>query len=161
MALITKKFINSDPFQIGGVPFGNDTKLQYVFETNAAGVYVNSDKATAVAIADVVRIGILPAGANLLDALMVVSNAFTALATAKVGFAYVSGVDSAAVPQNDSYFAAALALNAQGRYPANNVAVRPVILPRDAYLILTLAGAALNEVGVLDVIVSTVLTGAP
>lgn len=161
MATVTKKFIKSDPAQIGGVPYGNKTVLPYTFETNASGVYVNSNQTTAVLIADVVRIGILPAGAKLLNSLAIVSNAFTALSTAKVGFAYVDGVDSTAVPQDDDYFNAALALNAQGRTAANNLAVAPVTLPKDAYLILTIAGANLAEVGVLDLLIDAILTGAP
>ena len=48
--------------QIGGVPYGNTWTDRFLFETNASGVFVASDQATAVNIADVVRIGVLPAG---------------------------------------------------------------------------------------------------
>lgn len=159
MATVTKKYVKSEPAQMGGTPYGNKTVYPFTFETNASGVYVNSDKTTAVAVADVVRIGVLPAGMTLMDALMIVSNAFTAAATAKVGFAYVDGVDSTAVPQDDDYFTASLALNALGRYEANNTAVRPVTLPKDAYLILTIAGANLAEVGQLDVLIDGINGG--
>ena len=160
MPTVTKKQVLTEQ-QFGGVPYGNKTVLPFTFETNASGVYVNSNQATAVAIGDVVRIGVLPAGMRLDDSLAIVSNAFTALSTAKVGFAYVDGDDDTAVPQDDDYFNAALALNAAGRTRANNTAVRPVTLPKDAYVILTIAGANLAEAGQLDLLVEGVLTGAP
>lgn len=160
MATITKKRVLTEQ-QFGGVPYGNKTVLPFSFETSAAGEYVNSDTpGSAVAIADKLRIGVLPAGMRLDDALAIVSNAFTALATAKIGFEYVDGVDSAEVPQDDDYFFAALAYNALGRTRANNTAVRPVTLPKDAYLTLVNAGAALAEVGQLDLLVEGVLNGA-
>lgn len=160
MATVTKKQIaNSNQF--GGTPYGNLTVLAFELATSATGVYTDSDQTTAVAIADVLRIGVLPAGFRLMDSLGIVSNAFTASATAKVGFAYVDGVDSTDVPQDDDYFTASLALNTAGRYRANNNAVRPVTLPKPAYLTLTIAGAALNEVGQLDLLIEGVLLGAP
>lgn len=142
------------PYQAGiSGPYGNGWKKKFTFQTTAAGVAVNTDKATAVAIGDVVRLGIMPAGVELHDALAIVSDAFTALTTAKIGFAYVDGVDDASVPQDDDYFFAALATSSAGRTSANNTAVRPVRLPKDAYLILTRAGAADASVGVMDLIV--------
>jgi hypothetical protein len=90
-----------------------------------------------------------------------VSDAFTAATTCKLGFAYVDGVDSTAVPQDDDYFSASVATNAAGRYVANNTAVAPVILPKDAYLIITVAGADHASAGVMDVIVEGIWTGVP
>ena len=161
MATVTKKYVKSEPAQIGGVPYGNYTGLRFTFETNASGVYVNSDQTTAVLNGDVVRIGVLPAGMRLDDCLNAISDAFTAASTADIGFAYVDGVDSTAVPQDADYFDAALALDGQGRTRGLNLAVRPVVLPKDAYLTLTIGGANLAAVGVLDVVVYGVLTGCP
>lgn len=159
MATITKKQVLTER-QFGGAPYGNHTVLPFTFETNASGVYVNSDTATAVQISDKVRIGVLPAGAKLNDCLAILTNAFTATSTFKVGFEYVDGVDSTAVPQDDDYFFAALAATV-GRTRAANTAVRPVTLPKDAYLIVTNQVAAQAEAGVLDLLIESVLTGAP
>lgn len=160
MTTITKKKVAHLP-SFGGVPYGNYTGLRFTFETNSSGVYVDSDLATAVQTSDVVRIGILPAGMRLDDCLNIISDAFTASATADIGFAYVDGVDSSAVPQDADYFDAALALDGTTRTRGLNLAVRPVVLPKDAYLTLTIAGAHLAAAGVLDVIVYGELTGAP
>jgi hypothetical protein len=160
MVTVNKKFINTVG-RFGGAPYGNATLHRYSLSATAAGILIDSDKATAVGIGDVVRIGVLSAGLLLVDGKGIVSAAFTALATAKVGFAYVDGVDSVAVPQDDDYFTASLTLNAAGRYESNNLAVPPIVLPKDAYLILTWAGAANAAAGVLDYIVSGVETGQP
>jgi len=147
--------------QFGGTPYGNAIALKFLFETNAAGVMVDSDKATAVAVGDVVRIGVLPAGLDIHDSLAIISDAFTALTTANIGFAYVDGVDDALVPQNATYFNAALSTNSPGRAVASNNAVKPVILPKDAYVTLTVAGANHASIGRLDFIVNGVWTGVP
>lgn len=161
MATITKKKILNQN-QHGGVPYGNLTRLSFRFQTNASGYFLDSDTpAAAVGISDKVRLGLLPAGMRLEDSLAIVSDAFTATATAKIGFEYVDGVDSTTVPQDDDYFHAALAYNAVGRTRANNTAVAPVTLPKDAYLTLVNQAAALNAVGIIDILVEGVLTGAP
>jgi len=147
--------------QFGGTPWGNAWVDKFTFETNTSGVLVESDQATAVVVGDVVNIGVLPAGLDIHDSLAVVSDAFTAATTAKVGFKYVDGVDDADVPQDDDYFNAALATNAQGRTRANNNTVKPVILPKDAYITLTIAGANHASAGHVDVIVNGVWTGLP
>ena len=160
MATVSKKkVLNQATF--GGVPYGNATALTFQFATNASGVFVDSDLATAVASGDKVRLGVLPAGMKLIDALFIVSDAFTALVTADIGFEYVDGVDSTAVPQDADYFGTAIALHTQGRYPADNAAVSVVTLPKDAYLILTTGGANCAAVGVADIVIKGVLTGAP
>ncbi|GER16684.1 hypothetical protein [Variovorax boronicumulans] len=160
MVTVNKKYLSTSS-RFGGAPYGNAVLHRFSLSALANGVLVDSDKATPPAIGDVVRIGILSAGLLLVDGKGIVSAAFTALATAKVGFQYVDGIDSATVPQDDDYFHAALALNAQGRTEANNVAVAPVVLPKDAYLILTWAGAANAAAGALDYVVSGVETGQP
>jgi len=160
MANVTKKYLNSER-QFGGVPFGNMTILHYPLETNASGVWVDSDLTTAVQVNDVLRLGILPAGLQMWDYLNNISDAFTSGSTGKFGFAYVDGVDVTAVPQDDDYFCAATTLASQARLKATNVAVRPVTLPKDAYLIMTVAGAAFDAVGKLDIGVIGVMTGTP
>ncbi len=159
MATITKnKVLNQTQF--GGTPYGNVTALAYNLTTNAVGAFVDSDVATGIALGDVVRLGVLPAGLKLQDSQVIVSDAFTALVTGSLGFAYVDGVDSTAVPQDAAYFGTGLVLNATGRL-RNATVKAPVTLPKDAYLILTTAGAANAAAGVADVIVEGVLTGAP
>lgn len=152
MATVTKKGLASE--RIGTGVYGNSWHEIYTFATTAAGVYANSDKATAVVQTDVVRIGILPAGTELHDCLSICSDAFTASITHKLGFQYVDGVDVTAVPQDDDYFYAALAATV-GRTLANNTAVRPVVLPKDAYLILTVNAATADHAsaGIYDFII--------
>lgn len=145
--------------QLGGVPYGNAWRTVYTLETNASGVMADSDLSTALTVGTVVRLGILPGGLQLQDLLAIQSVAATAATTAKIGFAYVDGVDSTSVPQDDDYFFAALATNAAGRTTASNTAVKPEILPKDAWLILTVAGAAHAKASRLDLIVSGVNVG--
>jgi len=160
VANVTKKKITKlDNFSVA--PYGNAWRKMFTFQTNSSGVFVDSDLTTAVQIADVVRIGILPAGLQIHGCLSVVSDAFTAATTADIGFAYVDGVDVTATPQDADYFDAALDTAAQGRTFAANLAVAPVTLPKDAYLTLTIAGAAHAAVGRLDVIVEGIWTGVP
>lgn len=159
MATVTKKNVKNLR-SMGGVPYGNAWKNQFTFETNASGVFVDSNQATAIAIGDVVRIGVLPAGLAIHDSLSIVSDAFTALTTADVGFAYVDGVDSASVPQDAAYFNDNLVTNAVGVTRKTGTKA-PVTLPKDAYLILTNAGAAHASAGVLDVIIEGIATGTP
>lgn len=147
--------------QFGGVPYGNATALRFNLTTNASGVLVDSDQTTALVQTNVVRLGILPAGFEIHDAVSIVSDAFTAATTADIGFQYVDGVDVAAVPEDADYFDAALDTAAQGRTRAANLAVAPITLPKDAYLILTIGGADHASAGVLDIIVNGVGTGAP
>ena len=159
MATITKKKILNQS-QFGGTPYGNKAVLKYNLTTNALGAFVDSDVDTGIALGDVVRLGVLPAGMNIYDSQVIVSDAFTALVTANLGFAYVDGVDSAAVPQSATYFGSGLVLNAVGRL-RNATTNAPITLPKDAYLIATTAGAANAVVGVADVFVEGILTGAP
>ena len=158
MATVTKKNIDNLQ-QIGGTPWGNQTCLEFTFETNASGVWVDSDKATAVAIADVCKVGRLPAGFRLLDAKIVISDAFTANSTFDLGFAYADGVDVTAVPQDADYFFAALDEAVGLTFKTNTTA--PVTLPKDAYLILTNNTAAQAAAGAMNILVTGILTGTP
>lgn len=145
---------------MGGTPFGNTRNLPYHFETDSSGVIAGAggDLATAIQIADVVRLGILPKGLSMQDALIIRSDAFTAATTASIGFAYVDGVDVTAAPQDAAYFASALATDATGVTRKTGVKA-PITLSKDAYLILTIAGAAHASAGIMDVIVQGIDTG--
>lgn len=157
MATITKKRLQDANNY--AAECGNAVVQRYNLTTNSSGAAIGSDTAAAIAEGDKVRIGILPAGLCIDDALFIVSDAFTALVTADIGFEYVDGVNSTDVPQDADYFGAAFTLHTAGRYAAKNTAVRPVTLPKDAYLIVTTAGAANAAVGVLDVIVRGEMVG--
>lgn len=156
MSTVSIKGIKNSQFTY---PAGNNTVIKGRFETTAAGVAVNSDLATAVQINDVVRIGFLPAGAELQDAKAIVSDAFTAATTADIGFLYADGVDSTVVPQDAAYFFAALSTAATGR-TRSTVAKAPVRLPKDAFLVLTRKAAADASAGIADFLVDAVLQGA-
>ena len=126
------------PRHIGS--FGNDITERYQLSVDAAGKINNVDLGTG----DVVLLGILPAGWELFphDATISISDAFGTGATGTVGFAYVDGVDVAAVPQDADYFLKSNTLAAQAILRGNNEAVVPVVLPKDAYLTLTTGGTA-------------------
>lgn len=157
MATVTKKYIRQQ--RRHSAPYGNVWRQRYNLTTNASGVIVDSDQATAIQISDVVRLGIIPAGVEIQNAEAIISDAFAASTTCKIGFLYVDGVDSTAVPQNDAFFfAAGTALSSLARL-VNSATVAPVVLPKDAYLVLTNAGAAHSAVGILDVIVTGQVVG--
>jgi hypothetical protein len=152
----TKKKLASTP-QWNGAS-GDQTVLRYNVTTNASGIWVDGDTAAAPTAADELLIGILPAGMRLDDALMIVSDAFTATAAAKVGIRAVDGVTT----QDDAdYFTASLVLNAVGRYRADNTAVAPITLARDMYLVMDWDTATNAVVGIVDILVYGVLTGTP
>jgi hypothetical protein len=161
MATITKKQLAQE-LQFGsGAPYGNKSVLRYKMDTTAAGVYTEGDSTSAIGTTDTVILGILPAGFEIHGALAIVSDAFKASSTGKIGWAYKDGVDVTATPQDDDYFFAALAMDAAGRTYANNTAVRPVKLPKDAYLTYTNAVAAQDAVGKFDLLVEGILNAAP
>ena len=157
MSTVTKKAIRQ--MVTFSAACGNAWTENFQFATNASGVFVDSDKATAVASCDVVRIGILPAGLSLQTAIVAINDAFTAASTGKLGFAYVDGVDDATVPQDDDYFIVATSLATAARLVANNPAVKPVKLPKDAYLVLTNGGATQAAAGELTAMIFGVLSG--
>ena len=127
---------------LGATPYGNLTALHFVLETNAAGAAINSNSTAAIAVGDVVRLGVLPAGFKLTDSQVVVQTGLTAAVTGKLGFAYADGVDVVGVAaQDDDYFGTGLVLSAAARL-RNVTTNSAVTLPKDAYLTLTTAGAA-------------------
>ena len=157
MTTINKNYELSQQ-QFGGVPFGNQTVLFFNFTTNASGVLVDSDLTTAIQSGDIVRLGVLPAGFKLVDDTVIISDAFSASTTASLGFQYVDGVDVTATPQSATYFASAVASDATSvaRKTEKNA---PITLPKAAYLILTVGGAAHGSVGIMDIMITGVLTG--
>ena len=160
MTTITTKNIKRIQNGMPSSPFGNAVALKYHFETNSSGVYVDSDLATAVQVDDIVRLGVLPAGLEVFDLQFIISDAFAGSTTMDVGFAYVDGVDVAATPQADTFFATDMAMSSTAVLRKTAVAA-PITLPKDAYLTLTSEGAAQSGVGILDVIVWGVWHGSP
>lgn len=160
MATVTKKRVKAGVAQ-GCVPYGNQRVLPYYFETNSSGVFVDSDTKTAVGATDKVRLGVIPAGTLIQDSLAIISDGFRATVTADIGFEYVDGVDDSDVPQDVDYFNNSLDLATAGRTRLGNTGVKPVRLPKDAYLILTNEVAAHNAAGRLDFIVYGIDTGTP
>jgi hypothetical protein len=134
--------------RLGSTPWGNRTALRYPLQTNSAGAVVNGDSTAAVASGDVVRIGLIPAGFRIHDSQVVIATAMTALVTGNLGFQYADGVDDANVPQSATAFGTALALNTAGRL-RNATTNKSVVLPKDAWLILTTGGA--NNAKVSDI----------
>ena len=157
MATITQS--QSAHNNLGITPYGNLTALHFVLETNATGAAINSNSTAAIAIGDVVRLGVLPAGFKLTDSQVVVQTGLTAAVTGKLGFAYTDGVDVVGVAaQDDDYFGAGLVLSAAARL-RNVTTNSAVILPKDAYLTLTTAGAANAKAARVEVTVLGIIQG--
>lgn len=157
MATVTKKSFGQRQFGGAAGAYGNTTNLRFQLKTGATGGALDADVTTALAIGDVVRLGILPEGMRLDDALLIVGTGMTATITGKLGFAYVDGVDSAAVPQDDAYFGTGIDLATTGRKRATGSKL--LTLPKPAYLILTTAVAANAKASQIDVIVTGELKG--
>lgn len=151
MATIKKAGVGASQFG-GFTPYGNLTTLRATLLTNAIGAAIGADSNAAIASGDVVILDKLPAGLVLEDAQIIVSTPMTAAVTGSLGFIYVDGVDSSVVPQDAAYFGTGLVLNAAGRLRSASTKA-PVKLPKEAYLVLTTAGAANAKASRLDVIV--------
>ena len=146
--------------QFGGVQSeGNLTTFRATLTTGATGAALNSNSTAALAIADVVTLASLPAGMLLEDAQAIISTAMTASVTGSLGFVYADGVDSADVPQDAAYFGAGLVLSTAARLRATSNKA-PVTLPKEANLVLTLAGAANAKASRIDFIVHGERLGA-
>ena len=156
MATVTK--YNLNPMH-SNVPWGNALVEVFNLTTNSSGVLVDSSQTTALAIADVITLGVIPAGTKIIDAMAIVSDAFTASATADIGFKYVDGTDVTAVPQDDNYFFNDLALDSAAT-TRKTLITTPLTLPKDAYVTLTLAGANLAAVGIIDIVINGQVVGA-
>ena len=156
MATITKK--PNPRIQVGATPWGNAHGLQYTLATASNGAAIGADSNAAIASGDKVRLGRIPAGSTLLDSVVTVSAAFTALVTGDIGFEYVDGVDSTAVPQDPVYFGNDIALNTAGVY-RKATTTAPVTLQKDAWLTITTAGAANAKAARADVVLSVASEG--
>ena len=138
--------------QFGSVPYGNVTSLPFQLTTNATGAAVGADSTAALAIADKVVLGTLPAGFRLDDSFAVISTGFTASVTCSLGFQYEDGVDSAEVPQDAAYFGSGIVLSAAARL--RNASSKAIVtLPKAASLILTVAGANNAKAAKVDVVI--------
>ena len=140
-------------------PYGNLTCVPIPMETNASGVLVGGDKTTALAIGDKVYLKLIPKGTLIgLGTDVPVSDAFTASTTLKIGFEYSDGVDSTDFPQDDDFFLAAASTASVARLNTTPV-LKPQVLPKDAWLIATVAGANHASAGRLDILLYTAFVG--
>ncbi|MFV3090161.1 hypothetical protein ACNJYG_06650 [Pseudomonas sp. GW6] len=147
--------------QFGGfTPYGNLTTLRYTLATNASGVLLNSNAAAPLAVNDTVRFEFpLPAGFLMEDLQVVISNHFGAGVTADIGFVYADGVNDTAHPQDAAYFGAGLLLSAAARLrTASSKAL--FALPKDAFLVVTIKGAAIEEAGMAQIVIRGERLGA-
>ena len=139
--------------QFGGVEeCGNLPRYRSTLKTTATGGAINANISTPLAVNDVVTLNTMPAGMVLHDETIIVSTPFSAGVTASLGFVYADGVDRTDVPQNPAYFGAGIVLSAAARLRTTSTAAL-VRLPKEAYLVLTITGAANAQAGVLDVLV--------
>lgn len=147
--------------QFGGAArYGNLTTLRYDLITNAAGVVAASNAAAALVIDDVVRFEYpLPAGLVVEDLQIVISDHFGAGVTADVGFTYADGEDDASYPQDAAAFGTGLLLSAAARLRTASTK-KLAALPKDAYLTVTIKGAAVAEAGVAQFVVHGERLGA-
>jgi len=148
MATYNKKYKGKE--QTYNRDSGNKTVLSFQLKTDSSGKLDGAKERgsdlAALTSGDIVRLGVLPMGFELHDCLGVCHDVGVASSTIALGFAYVDGVDDSDVPQDDDYFYAAFSLNAANRTRANNTAVKPVTLPKDAYLIATHSAHTQNVV---------------
>ncbi len=158
MATITKLGVTSPANRLGVSPYGNLTAFRYSLTTNASGAVVSADSTAAIGIADVVKVGILPAGFRLIDSDLVIKTGMTATITAGVGFAYVDGVDSTAVPQDAAFFGTGLDMATAARL-RNATTKTSVTLPKDAWLTVTTAVAANAKASEIEFIVFAINEG--
>lgn len=151
MATIKKKYMGDQQFG-GFTPYGNLTTYRATLQAIANGALVNAESAAPLAIGDKVYLEKLPAGLVLEDAQTIVSDAMAAGVTGSLGFEYVDGIDSAEAPQDAAYFGSGINLAAVGRVRATGA--KPVVkLAKEAYLVLTIAGAANDQAARLDFVV--------
>lgn len=151
--MATLKIDGASRARFGNKAFGNEAVQRFTVETNATGVLKNSrDAIVALAVNDVITIGLLQAGLIADTVKVVVSTAFGAGVKAKLGIAYADGVDSADLPQAVDYFGASVDIAAVGDI-AVPMTKKLLPLPKDAYLVLTVIGAAVAQAARADVVV--------
>ncbi|WP_339731410.1 hypothetical protein [uncultured Pseudomonas sp.] len=158
MAKVTLKQFGNRQFGGAAGAYGNTTNLYFKLETAANGGAINANSGAAIAAADVVDLGPLPAGMRLDDASILISTGMTATITGSLGFAYEDGVDDAGVPQDAAYFGTGLDLATAARLRAS-AAKALKVLAKPARLILTTAVAANAKVSKIEVLVTGELKG--
>ena len=156
MATVTKNQTERNDFN--HTPYGNVVALRYTLKTNASGGAIDADSAAALDVADVVNVGILPAGLRIIDSQVVVKTAMTASVTGNLGFAYVDGVNDTSVSQDATYLGTALVLSAAARL-RNVVAKTSVTLQKPAYLTLTVGGAKNVKASEVEITILAIAEG--
>lgn len=145
--------------QLGATPWGNLNALHFILKTGANGGALESDSNAPLDVGDKVRLGVIPAGSTLVDAMVVVSTGLSAAVKGDLGFEYVDGVDAVKVPQDAEYFGVDLDLAVEDRL-RNAATKAPLTLPKDAYLVLTTSGTANDKAARVDVVLQVISTGA-
>lgn len=158
MATVKKNRFRSRQFGGAAAAYGNAIVFHYQLKTASNGGAVDANSTAPLAVGDVVDLGPLPAGMRLDDCLVIVSAGLTAAVAGSLGFAYEDDVNDAKVPQDDAYFGSELDLATAARLRSASTKA-PVVLPKPARLILTVAGAANAQAGQIDVVVHGELTG--
>jgi len=159
MTTVNTNYMNSS-HQFGGTPFGNRSQLDFNLTTDASGIATKTDLTTAIGSTDVIRLGVLPKGFRIDDCIATVSVAFAGSTTCSLGIQYVDGVDLASPNAQDAAYLIAGSTSLASTAIIRKTGIKaPITLQKDAYLILTMAGAAQTTTAVLDVSVLGVLTG--
>lgn len=135
----------------GGVPYGNLAVNHYNITAKADGSIEGSNTFAAPQANDVLILGTLEQGFRLDDAQIIVKTKMTTGITADIGFAYADGVDDAKVPQDSAYFASSADLATTGRLRASTAKL--VCLPKDAFLTVTIKGAANSNAANIDILI--------
>lgn len=157
MATISKK--NPDnSVQLGNTPWGNLSALRYSLATTAAGAVINGSSGAPVAENDVIQLGHLPAGFRFVDSEVIVKVGMTATITGDLGFAYKDGLNDTAVPQDADYFGVALNLAAAARL-RNATTNATLVLPKDAFLTLTVKTANNAKASDIEVVIFGIAEG--
>ena len=138
--------------RFGGVPYGNVSTEHYNIKANANGSIEGSNTVTAPQANDVLILGTLEQGFRLDDAQIIVKTPMTTGITADIGFAYADGVDDTKVPQDAAYFASGANLATVDRFRASTAKL--VCLPKDAFLTVTIKGAANTKAADIDILIS-------
>lgn len=158
MSTITLKTQSSRQFGQGCPQYGNAAVLLYGLSTNATGGANDATSSAALAVGDVVELGILPAGLRLDDAKIIVNTGLTTGVTGSLGFLYEDGVDDAKAPQDAEYFGTGIVLSAAARLSAAGTS-KLKTLQKPAKLVLTITGADNAKAGELTVLVSGEFVG--
>ena len=143
---------NKGGSNFGGVPYGNLAVEHYNITAKSNGSIEGSNTVTAPQANDVLILGTLEQGFRLDDAQIIVKTPMTTGITADIGFAYTDGVDNTKIPQDAAYFASGANLDTVGRLRASTAKL--VCLPKDAFLTVTIKGAANAKSADIDILIS-------